>query len=163
MAVTSAMATLAKIKTKNNIPSKGATVDAYFDTKLPDPYRWLEDDKSAETGAWVKAKTSNLRISIKFRFIDVKSREWKNCGITKNRAPFKKNFVLLQNNGLQNQSVLYRDAKGRNVFLDPNTFSKDGTTSLGGLDFLKTVQVAYAISEERLEKKSSSWMPLLIK
>jgi hypothetical protein len=69
MAVTSAMATFGQNKTKITYPTtKGATVDAYFDAKLPDPYRWLEDDKSAETGAWVKAKTSNYGY-LKFRFM----------------------------------------------------------------------------------------------
>jgi prolyl oligopeptidase len=75
-----------------------------------------------------------------------------NCGIMKNRSAFQRRnlHITIKNNGLQNQSVLYRkDAKGtETVFLDPNTFSKDGTTSLGGLDFSKDgSKVAYAISE----------------
>ena len=77
-------------------------------------------------------------------------------------APFKEgNFTYYyKNNGLQNQSVLYRkDAKGtETVFLDPNTFSKDGTTSLGGLDFSKDgSKVAYAISEG-----GSDWRKVII-
>jgi prolyl oligopeptidase len=65
-----------------------------------------------------------------------------NCGIMKNRSAFQRNFTYYyKNNGLQNQSVLYRkDAKGTESFLRSQHFSKDGTTSLGGLDFSKTVQ-----------------------
>ena len=77
-------------------------------------------------------------------------------------APFKEGdfTYYYKNNGLQNQSVLYRkDAKGtETVFLDPNTFSKDGTTSLGGLNFSKDgSKVAYAISEG-----GSDWRKVII-
>ncbi|MFV8353280.1 prolyl oligopeptidase family serine peptidase [Flavobacterium sp. XS2P14] len=167
MAVTSAMATFGQNKNeKITYPttSKGATVDAYFDTKLPDPYRWLEDDKSAETGAWVKAQnelTYGYLNQIPFRDA-LKSRMEKLWNYEKIGAPFKEgNFTYYyKNNGLQNQSVLYRkDAKGtETVFLDPNTFSKDGTTSLGGLDFSKDgSKVAYAISEG-----GSDWRKVII-
>ncbi|MFV8347600.1 prolyl oligopeptidase family serine peptidase [Flavobacterium sp. ZB4P13] len=159
-------------KTKNQKPkpvtypttSKGETVDVYFDTKLPDPYRWLEDDKSAETGAWVKAEnevTYGYLAQIPFRDA-LKARMEKLWNYEKIGAPFKEgNFTYYyKNNGLQNQSVLYRkDAKGtETVFLDPNTFSKDGTTSLGGLDFSKDgSKVAYAISEG-----GSDWRKVII-
>jgi prolyl oligopeptidase len=147
MAVTSAMATLAKIKRKITYPttSKGATVDAYFDTKLPDPYRWLEDDKSAETGAWVKAQnevTYGYLNQIPFRC--VKSKNGKTVELRKNRSAFqRRNFTYYyKNNGLQNQSVLYRkDAKGtETVFLDPNTFLKTEPHHLADWIFPKTVQ-----------------------
>ena len=67
-------------------------------------------------------------------------------------APFKEGdfTYYYKNNGLQNQSVLYRKDKAgkEEIFLDPNTFSKDGTTSLGGLNFSKDGSlVAYSISE----------------
>nr|WP_309758383.1 prolyl oligopeptidase family serine peptidase [Flavobacterium sp.] len=167
MAITSAMATFGQNKNeKITYPttSKGATVDAYFDTKLPDPYRWLEDDKSAETGAWVKAQnevTYGYLNQIPFRDA-LKTRMEKLWNYEKIGAPFKEgNFTYYyKNNGLQNQSVLYRkDAKGtETVFLDPNTFSKDGTTSLGGLDFSKDgSKVAYAISEG-----GSDWRKVII-
>ena len=158
MAVSSAMATFGQNQKPKNIiypvTTKGETVDVYFDTKLPDPYRWLEDDKSAETGAWVKAQnevTYGYLAQIPFRDA-LKARMEKLWNYEKIGAPFKEgNFTYYyKNNGLQNQSVLYRkDAKGtETVFLDPNTFSKDGTTSLGGLDFSKDgSKVAYAISE----------------
>ncbi|WP_370628682.1 prolyl oligopeptidase family protein [Flavobacterium sp. SOK18b] len=167
MAVTSAMATFSQNKNeKITYPTtnKGTTVDTYFDAKVPDPYRWLEDDKSAETGAWVKAQnevTYGYLNQIPFRDA-LKARMEKLWNYEKIGAPFKEgNFTYYyKNNGLQNQSVLYRkDAKGtETVFLDPNTFSKDGTTSLGGLDFSKDgSKVAYAISEG-----GSDWRKVII-
>nr|WP_158728604.1 MULTISPECIES: prolyl oligopeptidase family serine peptidase [unclassified Flavobacterium] len=167
MAVTSAMATFGQNKNeKITYPTtnKGTTVDAYFDAKVPDPYRWLEDDKSAETGAWVKAQnevTYGYLNQIPFRDA-LKARMEKLWNYEKIGAPFKEgNFTYYyKNNGLQNQSVLYRkDAKGtETVFLDPNTFSKDGTTSLGGLDFSKDgSKVAYAVSEG-----GSDWRKVII-
>ncbi|MFV8360395.1 prolyl oligopeptidase family serine peptidase [Flavobacterium sp. LS1P3] len=166
MAVSSAMATFGQNQKPVTYPvtTKGETVDVYFDTKLPDPYRWLEDDKSAETGAWVKSQnevTYGYLAQIPFRDA-LKARMEKLWNYEKIGAPFKEgNFTYYyKNNGLQNQSVLYRkDAKGtETVFLDPNTFSKDGTTSLGGLDFSKDgSKVAYAISEG-----GSDWRKVII-
>ncbi|MDI5889321.1 prolyl oligopeptidase family serine peptidase [Flavobacterium sp. LB3P48] len=166
MAVSSAMATFGQNQKPVTYPttSKGEIVDVYFDTKLADPYRWLEDDKSAETGAWVKAQnevTYGYLAQIPFRDA-LKARMEKLWNYEKIGAPFKEgNFTYYyKNNGLQNQSVLYRkDAKGtETVFLDPNTFSKDGTTSLGGLDFSKDgSKVAYAISEG-----GSDWRKVII-
>ncbi|AOW08458.1 prolyl oligopeptidase family serine peptidase [Flavobacterium gilvum] len=134
--------------------AKGETVDVYFDTKVSDPYRWLEDDKSEETAAWVKEEnkvTYDYLAQIPFRNA-LKSRLEKLWNYEKISAPFKEgNFIYYhKNNGLQNQSVLYRkDAKGKEeVFLDPNTFSKLGTTSLGSVDFSEDgSKVAYSISE----------------
>nr|WP_294936025.1 prolyl oligopeptidase family serine peptidase [uncultured Flavobacterium sp.] len=128
--------------------------DTYFNVKVNDPYRWLEDDRSAETGAWVKAQnevTYGYLKQIPFRDA-LKARMEKLWNYEKISAPFKegKFTYYYKNDGLQNQSVLYRkDASGKEeVFLDPNTFSKDGTTSLGSLDFSKDgSKVAYAISE----------------
>jgi prolyl oligopeptidase len=133
---------------------KGETVDVYFDTKVADPYRWLEDDKSAETASWVKAQnevTYDYLSKIPFRDA-LKSRMEKLWNYEKIGAPTKEgNYTYYyKNNGLQNQSVMYRkDAKGvETIFLDPNTFSKKGTTSLGGVDFSKDgSKVAYSISE----------------
>jgi len=143
---------------------KGETVDVYFDTKVSDPYRWLEDDKSAETGAWVKAEnevTYGYLDKIPFRE-ELKRRMEKLWNYEKIGAPFKegKFTYYSKNNGLQNQSVVYRkDANGKEeVFLDPNTFSKDGTTSLGGLDFSKDGnKAAYSISEG-----GSDWRKVII-
>ena len=129
-------------------------VDKYFGSEINDPYRWLEDDRSAQTEAWVKAQnvlTFGYLDKIPFRK-QIKERMEKLWNYEKISAPFKEgNYTYFyKNNGLQNQSVLYRkDKNGKEeVFLDPNTFSKDGTTSLGGLDFSKDGSlVAYAISE----------------
>jgi prolyl oligopeptidase len=90
-----------------------------------------------------KPKRSNLRISQSNSVDALKARMEKLWNYEKKGAFQRRDFTYYyKNNGLQNQSVLYRkDAKGtETVFLDPNTFSKDGTTSLGGLDFPKTVQ-----------------------
>ncbi|TRX33995.1 S9 family peptidase [Flavobacterium sp. ZT3R18] len=143
---------------------KGETVDVYFDTKVSDPYRWLEDDKSTETAAWVKKEnkvTYDYLDKIPFRNA-LKIRLEKLWNYEKISAPFKEgNFIYYyKNNGLQNQSVLYRkDGKGKEaVFLDPNTFSKLGTTSLGGVDFSKDgSKVAYSISEG-----GSDWRKVMV-
>ncbi|TDW49923.1 prolyl oligopeptidase [Flavobacterium sp. 270] len=164
MAVTTAGISFAQNKIHYPETKKGETVDVYFDTKVSDPYRWLEDDKSAETGAWVKAQnevTYGYLDKIPFRE-ELKKRMEKLWNYEKISAPFTqgKHIYYSKNNGLQNQSVIYR--KGENgkdeVFLDPNTFSKDGTTSLGGLDFSKDgTKAAYAISEG-----GSDWRKVII-
>jgi prolyl oligopeptidase len=143
---------------------KDETVDDYFGTKVPDPYRWLEDDRSAETEAWVKAQnevTNAYLARIPFREA-LKQRLEKLWNYEKVGAPFKEGdfTYFFKNDGLQNQSVLYRkDAVGKEtVFLDPNTFSKDGTTSLGGIDFSKDgSKVAYSISEG-----GSDWRKVIV-
>ena len=143
---------------------KGETVDLYFDTKVNDPYRWLEDDKSEETAAWVKAEnevTYDYLSQIPFRN-DLKARMQKLWNYEKIGSPSTEgNFTYyFKNNGLQNQSVLYRkDASGKEeVFLDPNTFSKDGTSSLGEMDFSKDGSIlAYSISEG-----GSDWRKVVI-
>ena len=140
------------------------TVDVYFGDSIADPYRWLEDDNSEETKAWVKAQNE-----VTFGYLDkipfrkqIKERMEKLWNYEKISAPFKEGSYtyFYKNDGLQNQSVLYRkDATGKQeVFLDPNTFSKDGTTSLGGLNFSKDGSlVAYAISEG-----GSDWRKVIV-
>ena len=133
---------------------KDNTVDIYFGTEVADPYRWLEDDTSEETAAWVRKEnkiTFSYLKQIPFRDAIQKRMEelWNYERVS---APFKEGdyTYYYKNDGLQNQSVLYRkDKNGKEeVFLDPNTFSKDGTTSLGGLSFTKDGSLcAYSISE----------------
>jgi len=164
MAITTAGISFGQNKIQYPQTKKGETVDVYFDTKVSDPYRWLEDDKSAETGDWVKAQnqvTYGYLDKIPFRE-ELKKRMEKLWNYEKIGAPSKegKFTYYSKNNGLQNQSVIYRkDQNGKEeVFLDPNTFSKDGTTSLGGLDFSKDgSKAAYAISEG-----GSDWRKVII-
>jgi prolyl oligopeptidase len=156
MAVIPTIASFGQDKNPIEYPEtkKGETVDVYFGAKVDDPYRWLEDDRSAETAAWVEAQnkvTYGYLEQIPFRN-ELKSRLEKLWNYEKIGAPFiEGDFTYYyKNDGLQNQSVLYRkDNVGKaTVFLDPNTFSKDGTTSLGGVDFSRDgSKVAYAISE----------------
>jgi len=153
-------------QTKINYPEtkKIDHFDTYFDEKINDPYRWLEDDRSAETEAWVKAQnkvTYNYLEQIPYRN-QLKNRMEQLWNYEKIGAPFKEGdfTYYYKNNGLQNQSVLYRkdNAGKEEIFLDPNTFSKDGTTSLGGLNFSKDGSlVAYAISEG-----GSDWRKVIV-
>lgn len=129
--------------------------DEYFGTIVDDPYRWLEDDLSAETKQWVTAQnevTQDYLGQIPFRDAMHKRLEslW---NYEKEGAPIKEGdyIYFYKNDGLQNQYVLWRK-KGEDgkeeVFLDPNKFSEDGTSSLAGISFSKDGSlVAYQISE----------------
>lgn len=139
--------------------------DIYFGTKVDDPYRWLEDDRSPETEKWVKEEnklTFDYLSKIPYRK-DLKERLSKIWNYEKVSAPLKEGdyTYYYKNNGLQNQSILYR-RKGVNgkeeVFLNPNTFAKDGTTSLGQVSFSKNgKKIAYSISEG-----GSDWRKIII-
>ena len=146
---------------------KADTVTNYFGTDVKDPYRWLEDDKSAETEAWVKAEnkaTHSYLDNIPYRKA-LKQRLEKLWNYEKIGAPFKEGdyTYFYKNDGLQNQYVIYRYKTGEDpstatVFLDPNTFKEDGTISLGGTSFSKNGSVlAYAISEG-----GSDWRKILV-
>lgn len=136
----------------------------YFGTTIQDPYRWLEDDRSAETSQWVDAEnnvTAAYLNQIPFRaaFKDRLEKLW---NYEKFSAPFKEGeyTYFYKNNGLQNQSVLYREKSGiaADIFVDPNKFSKDGTTSLAGIEFSEDgSKVAYQISEG-----GSDWRKVII-
>jgi len=134
--------------------AKVDTVDTYFGIEVPDPFRWLEDDMSDETATWVKEQnttTFGYLDKIPFRE-DLKNRLEKLWNYEKLGSPFKEGdyTYFYKNDGLQNQYVVYRK-KGdgeEEVFLDPNTFSEDGTISLMGLSFTKDgSKAAYLISE----------------
>lgn len=133
---------------------KDATVDDYHGTEIADPYRWLEDDNSAETKAWVTAQnevTDDFLSRIPYREA-VQGRLEQLWDYEKYSSPFKKSgsYYYFKNDGLQNQSVLYRqeDSGHDTVILDPNDFSHDGTTSLGSISFSKDGRyLAYLISE----------------
>ncbi|MGK0253576.1 MAG: prolyl oligopeptidase [Mariniflexile sp.] len=154
------------IQPKLNYPETQTvdTIDTYFGVDVKDPYRWLEDDRSKETESWVKAQnktTTSYLDNIPFRN-ELKERLSTLWNYEKIGAPFiEGNYTYFsKNNGLQNQDVIYRK-QGNNeaqVFLDPNTFSKGGTTSLGGLSFSKDGSLlAYSISEG-----GSDWRKIII-
>ena len=133
---------------------KIAVIDDYFGTKVTDNYRWLEDDMSAETAAWVKAQNKTT-----YRYLEqipyrekIKSRLSALLDYEKVGMPFIEGeySYFYKNDGLQNQYVLYRqkgDAPAE-VFLNPNEFSEDGTVSLGSIEFSEDGSLAvYLISE----------------
>ena len=143
------------------------TVNTYFGTEVKDPYRWLEDDRSEETEAWVKSEnkvTFDYLNQIPYRD-SLKQRLSKLWNYEKVSAPYKEGdyTYFSKNNGLQNQYVIYRYKTGEDpstaeVFLDPNKFSEDGTTSLGGMSFSEDGKtLAYAISEG-----GSDWRKVIV-
>jgi prolyl oligopeptidase len=162
----STITTYKNLEVKYPETTKDTTVvDDYFGTKVADPYRWLENDTSAATAAWVKSQnevTQNYLNQIPFRE-GIKKRYEALYNYERYSAPFRQGKFLYyyKNSGLQNQSVLYREPDGggaAEIFLDPNTFSKDGTTSLGGISFSKDgSMVAYNISEG-----GSDWQKLIV-
>ena len=136
------------------ITKKGDVVDTLFGTAVADPYRWLENDTAKETAAWVTSQnkvTFDYLDSIPFRN-DIKRRLEAVYNYERLSAPFKEGdyTYFYKNNGLQNHSVLFRriGSSEPEIFLDPNSFSKDGTTGLSGVSFTKDGSlVAYLISE----------------
>ena len=143
------------------------SVDTYFDINVNDPYRWLEDDRSKETEAWVIEQnnaTFGYLDQIPYRN-ELKKRLTEIWNYEKVGAPFKEGdyTYFYKNDGLQNQYVIYRHKTGESpdtatVFLDPNTFKEDGTVSLGGISFSKNGKIlAYSISEG-----GSDWRKILI-
>ena len=133
---------------------KKPVMDIYFGQEVKDNYRWLEDDLSSETEEWVKNQnqtTFKYLNQIPFRK-ELKDRLLELLDYEKISAPFKKgNYTYFyKNSGLQNQSILYRTFENNEpeIFLNPNKFSDDGTTSLSGVSFSKDASlVAYSISE----------------
>lgn len=154
------------VKTPLSYPqtAKGDVVDSYFEQTVADPYRWLEDDRSTETEAWVKAQnkvTFGYLEQIPYRE-QIKQKLAASWNYEKVTAPFKegKYTYFYKNDGLQNQYVLYRqlDDGSSEVFLDPNTFSSDGTTSLAEVSFSKDgSKLAYSISEG-----GSDWRKIIV-
>src|SRR5699024_7004657 len=133
------------------------TIDTYFGQEVNDPYRWLEDDNSSETKDWVNEENKvtfdyleqiPYRKELEERLTDLWNYE--KIGVPNKRGDY---VYFSKNDGLQNQSVIYRYKKDEEpedaeVFLDPNEFSKDGTTSLDGMSFSEDGNLlAYSISE----------------
>ena len=143
---------------------KGTVVDTYFGETVADPYRWLEDDMSDETAQWVKTQnklTFSYLEQVPYRDT-LKQRLEKLMNYEKISAPFTEGdyTYFYKNDGLQNQYILYRSKDGgeAEVFLDPNTFSEDGTTSMSGLSFSEDGSLlAYQISEG-----GSDWRKIIV-
>lgn len=130
------------------ITSKGDVVDTYFGEQVADPYRWLEDDRSAETEAWVTTQnktTQNYLKNIPYRE-EIAKVVRDLLDYERVSAPFTEGeyTYFYKNDGLQNQSLVYRSKDGGEpeVFIDPNKFSDDGTVSLAGLSFSADGQLA---------------------
>ena len=141
-------------------------VDDYFGTKVADPYRWLENDTSAETSAWVKAQTEvtqDYLSHIPFRSA-LKDRLTQIVNYERYSTPSKKHgrYIYSKNDGLQNQSVIYmqKTLDGEpTVLLDPNALSDDGTVSLGGISFSNDGKyMAYTI-----QRSGSDWVEIYVK
>jgi prolyl oligopeptidase len=129
-------------------------VDNYHGTKIADPYRWLEDDNSAETKAWVEAENK-----VTFAYLEkipqraaIKSRLTQLWNYERYGTPFKQGgrYFYSKNNGLQNQSVLYTLtalSQSPALLLDPNKLSTDGTVALKGYDITDDGNLlAYSLS-----------------
>jgi prolyl oligopeptidase len=140
-------------------------IDDYFGTKVADPYRWLEDDTAAAVAQWVEAQNA-----VTFSYLEkipyrdkIKERLTAIWNYPRYSSPFRegKFYYYYKNDGLQNQSVLYRQNSpdsGGEVFINPNTFSEDGTVSMGSLSFSKDGgHLAYGIS-----RSGSDWQEIVI-
>ena len=138
------------------LTEKKVIIDTYFETDIEDPYRWLEDDLSLDTMNWVNAQnevTFDYLNSIPYRD-KLKKKLTSIWNYEKQASPFYRgNYIYYyKNDGLQNQYVVYRKEfnsdSDEEVFLDPNSFSDDGTISLTGLYFSKDGNfLSYLISE----------------
>jgi prolyl oligopeptidase len=139
---------------------KSDHIDTYHGIAVPDPYRWLEDDTSAETAAWVEAQNAvtypyleriPFRAALRARVLELNDYE-------KYSAPMRKGpwYFFSRNQGLQNQSVLYiqRGLDGApEVLIDPNTWSDDGTVSLSV--FVPSKDARYAVYG--ISRSGSDW------
>jgi len=136
------------------VTKKVEVVDDYFGTKVPDPYRWLEDERSPETRSWVEAQNA-----LTFSYLDkipyrekLKQRLTQLYNYPRISAPFRRGntYFFTKNDGLQNQNVYYiqKGLTGKaEEFMDPNKFSADGTTVLSAFSLSKDGKyVAYGMS-----------------
>ena len=134
---------------------KDSTTDNYFGKAIADPYRWLENDTSAETKAWVVAQnkvTQNYLSQIPYRE-DIKKRLTEIWNYPKESAPFKvgEYYFFTKNDGLQNQGVWFikKGLDGKEeTFLDPNKLTADGTAAISLLGFSHDKKyVAYSVAQ----------------
>ena len=142
------------------------TVDNYFGTLVPDPYRWLEDDRSTETEAWVEVQNE-----VTFAYLDqipfrgkVRERLTELLDYPKTGAPWKdgKYYLVEKNTGLQNQDVYYimKDIDGEpEVFIDPNTYSEEGTTAVTSVKLSDDSKyAAYSVA-----RAGSDWQEIFVR
>ena len=142
-----------QVKIQYPLTKKGDVVHTYFGQQVADPYHWLEDDRSQETAEWVIAQNNATftyldKIPYRQQIVNRLTQLWNFERVT---APVRHGQFdyYLKNDGLQNQSVVYRRGEngGEEIFLDPNKFSEDGSSSLGGMYFSKDGKYcAYVIS-----------------
>lgn len=145
-------------------PRRGEQVDDYHGVKVADPYRWMEDTESAETKAWIEAenKLTNSYLSTIPQREAIKNRLTEIWNYERISAPSKitDNFYIYsKNDGLQNQSVLYKATSITDpgtVFFDPNKLRADGTAALGGSSFTDDGKLwAYGVSQAGSDR--SEW------
>ena len=146
--------------------AREGVVDNYHGVEIADPYRWLEDDMSERTAAWVKAQNE-----VTFGYLNsLPSREAIRSRLTElldyptQSAPVKHGewYYISRNSGLQNQSVIYRKRNltdsTEEVFFDPNTLSEDGTVALHAGTFTKDGKYyAYALASA-----GSDWVEIKV-
>ncbi|MDX2442762.1 MAG: prolyl oligopeptidase family serine peptidase [Bacteroidales bacterium] len=148
------------------VAEKVDQVDTYFGTDVSDPYRWLEDDNSEETMAWVKAQNE-----VTFSYLNaipyknkIKDRLTEIWDYEKVSTPWKEggHYFISKNDGLQNQGVFYimNDLDSEpELFLDPNKLSEDGTVALNAFSVSKDGKyLGYGIS-----RAGSDWRELFVK
>ncbi|WP_035564820.1 prolyl oligopeptidase family serine peptidase [Hymenobacter sp. IS2118] len=147
------LAVLVPAPVKYPTARRAPVTDNYFGTTIPDPYRWLEALDTPETKAWVTAQNevtfgylSQIPFRDKIRARLTEMWNYERYGVPEQVG---EDLVFSKNDGLQNQAVLYRQrgAEEPQVLLDPNKFSKDGTTALAGMEFSNDHRyLAYATS-----------------
>lgn len=149
------------------VTTKSDHVDTYHGVQVADPYRWLEDDTSAATGAWVEAQNK-----VTYAFLD--KIEWRDnlkkrleslIDYERISAPFREGAYeyFYKNTGLQNHSVMYRRPRDNKeatpeVYLDPNTFSADGTIGLSGISFTEDG----TLSAHQVTEGGSDWRKVIV-
>lgn len=151
---------------KYPVTRKSDHVDTYFETKVPDPYRWLEDDNSEETAQWVTAQNKvTFKYLSKIPFRDkINKRLTKIWNYPRSSAPWKDGgrYFFAKNSGLQNQNVYYMMKSLQSkpeVILDPNTLSEDGTVALTAFAASKDGKyIGYGIS-----RGGSDWREFYVK
>jgi prolyl oligopeptidase len=142
--------------------------DTYFGIKVNDPYRWLENDSSADTKNWVIAEnkiTDDYISKISFRN-EIKKELTENLNFAKMTAPVRNGdwYYFYRNSGLQNQNVIYRmkkpeDSARAEIFLDPNSFARYGSVSFQGYSFSEDFSLfSYLISNG-----GSDWREIIVR